>query len=96
MATKYFCYCIGGTGARIAEVAAHLCAMNMINAAATDEIEFIIVDKDKECGGTQQARRVIGSVRTLSPGAFDRSGILNGNNAREFCKNHINVKTYWD
>lgn len=96
MATKYFCYCIGGTGARIAEVAAHLCAMNMINAAATDEIEFIIVDKDKECGGTQQARRVIGSVRTLSPGAFDRSGILNGNNAREFCKNHINVNTDWD
>lgn len=96
MAEKCFCYCIGGTGARIAEVAAHLCAMNMINAAATDEIEFIIVDKDKECGGTQQARRVIGSVRTLSPGAFDRSGILNGNNAREFCKNHINVNTDWD
>lgn len=99
MATKYFCYCIGGTGARIAEVAAHLCAMNMINAAETDEIEFIIVDKDKNCGGTQQARRVIGSVRTLSPGAgatFERSGRLNGNNAREFCKNHINVNTDWD
>lgn len=99
MAKKYFCYCIGGTGARVAEVAAHLCAMNMINAAETDEIEFIIVDKDKDCGGTQQARRVIGSVRTLSPGAgaaFERSGRLNGNNAREFCKNHINVNTDWD
>ncbi len=97
MATKYFCYCIGGTGARIAEVAAHLYAMNMINAAATDEIEFIIVDKDQACGGTQQARRVIGSVRTLSPGgAFNRSGRLNGNNAREFCKNHINVNADWD
>lgn len=94
MATKYFCYCIGGTGARIAEVAAHLCAMNMINAA--DEIEFIIVDKDQECGGTKQARRVIGSVRTLSPGVFVRSGILNGNMAREFCRNHINVNTDWD
>ena len=37
MATKYFCYCIGGTGARVAEVAAHLCAMKMIKKV--DDLE---------------------------------------------------------
>lgn len=98
MPKKYFCYCIGGTGARVAEAAAHLCAMNMINADQQEEIEFIIVDKDKECGGTEQAKHVIGSAAALSPNAnnLQRSGLVNGQGQHEFCKNYINVNTDWD
>lgn len=98
MPKKYFCYCIGGTGARVAEAAAHLCAMNMINADQQEEIEFIIVDKDKECGGTEQAKHVIGSAAALSPNAnnLQRSGLVNGQGQHEFCKNYINVNTNWD
>lgn len=59
-----FCYCIGGTGARIAEVAAHLCAMNLVNDER--EITFIIVDKDQNCGGTAQATEVIGRIENIS------------------------------
>lgn len=64
MAEKCFCYCIGGTGARIAEVAAHLCAMNLVNDEK--EITFIIVDKDQKCGGTAQAKEVIGRIENIS------------------------------
>ena len=64
MAEKCFCYCIGGTGARIAEVAAHLCAMNLVNDER--EITFIIVDKDQNCGGTAQAKEVIGRIEKIS------------------------------
>ena len=64
MAEKCFCYCIGGTGARIAEVAAHLCAMNLVNDKR--EITFIIVDKDQNCGGTAQAKEVIGRIEKIS------------------------------
>lgn len=64
MAEKCFCYCIGGTGARIAEVAAHLCAMNLVNDER--EITFIIVDKDQNCGGTAQATEVIGRIENIS------------------------------
>lgn len=64
MAEKYFCYCIGGTGARIAEVAAHLCAMNLIKDE--HEITFIVVDKDQACGGTTQANEVITRTSYIS------------------------------
>lgn len=75
MAEKCFCYCIGGTGARIAEVAAHLCTMNMLN---DKNITFIVVDKDEECGGTKRAKKVIGYTEVISKieGSDGNSGRL--------------------
>lgn len=75
MAEKCFCYCIGGTGARIAEVAAHLCTMNMLN---DKNITFIVVDKDEECGGTKRAKKVIGYTEVISEikGSDGNSGRL--------------------
>ena len=75
MAEKCFCYCIGGTGARIAEVAAHLCTMNMLN---DKNITFIVVDKDEECGGTKRAKKVISYTEVISEikGSDSNSGRL--------------------
>lgn len=75
MAKKCFCYCIGGTGARIAEVAAHLCTMNMLN---DKNITFIVVDKDEECGGTKRAKKVISYTEVISEikGSDSNSGRL--------------------
>ncbi len=75
MAEKCFCYCIGGTGARIAEVAAHLCTMNMLN---DKNITFIVVDKDEECGGTKRAKKVIDYTEVISKieGSDSKSGRL--------------------
>lgn len=91
-----FCYCIGGTGARISEVAAHLCAMNMVNG---QKITFIVVDKDKECGGTEKAIRVIEQVTAMaSPlgvGALERSTVVDPSARREFCAS-ILEKYNWD
>ncbi len=94
---KNFCYCVGGTGARVSEAAAHLCAMNLIGEK---DITFIIVDKDANCGGTKQARGVIESVAALaqvnSVVGLKRSGILFDNEAnQEFCKSNIHVEN-WD
>ena len=75
MAEKCFCYCIGGTGARIAEVAALLCTMNMLN---DKNITFIVVDKDEECGGTKRAKKVISYTEVISEikGSDSNSGRL--------------------
>lgn len=75
MAEKCFCYCIGGTGARIAEVAAHLCTMNILN---DKNITFIVVDKDEECGGTKRAKKVISYTEVISEikGSDSNSGRL--------------------
>lgn len=75
MATN-FCYCIGGTGARVAEVAAHLCAANMVNSG--DLIEFIVVDKDFDCKGTENAENTIGKISGLS----DPHGIMERSSAK--------------
>ena len=95
---KKFCYCIGGTGARVAEVAAHLCAANL---AGEEDITFIIVDKDSTCAGTQQARDVIDSVAALASvgqdgrGGLRRSTLLDSAAQKEFCKSNLIVDT-WD
>ncbi len=94
---KKICYCIGGSGARIAEVGAHLCAMNL---AGNDDITIIIADKDAECGGTKQATEVIESVSALSSVDGDdslglrRSTTFQGN-GKEFCKADIRIGA-WD
>lgn len=93
-----FCYCVGGTGARVAEVAAHLCAMNL---ADDQDITFIIVDKDAECGGTDQARKVIDSVAALAAVNLDggvslkRSTVIDPHATKEFCKSDLSVES-WD
>lgn len=93
-----FCYCVGGTGARVAEVAAHLCAMNLVD---DQDITFVIVDKDATCGGTDQARKVIDSVAALAAVntdkgvALSRSTVINPQAAKEFCKADLIVEN-WD
>lgn len=94
MPVKNFCYCIGGTGTRVAEVAGHLCAMNMVGE---QDITFIVVDKDTSCGGTAQALRLLETVTVLSdvnnnPGI----AIIRPDGAqKEFCKSTLNVDN-WD
>ena len=86
---KNFCYCIGGTGSRVAEVAAHLCAANLVGK---QDITFIIVDKDTDCGGTKQAKEVIDSVAALAAVNEDanvglrRSTLIDEAARKEFCK----------
>ncbi len=93
-----FCYCVGGTGARVAEIAAHLCAMNLVD---DQDITFIIVDKDATCGGTEQAKRVIQSVASLAAVnndggvALKRSTIIDAQGTKEFCKSGLFVES-WD
>lgn len=90
MPTKNFCYCIGGTGARVAEVAAHLCAANMISQ--DQPIEFIIVDKDSKCKGTENATATIASISKLSSRKPDAILIRSNSedngmhSERNFCK----------
>lgn len=94
---KNFCYCIGGTGTRVAEVASHLCAANL---AGTEDITFIIVDKDDTNGGTRHARNVIGAVTTLAndsgdnEGALKRSTLVDPSAAKEFCKSHLSIDSW--
>lgn len=95
---KNFCYCIGGTGARVAEVAAHLCAVNLVGE---QDITFIIVDKDASCGGTLAAKEVVNSIAELSGvenGALGlrRTNFVEGTGKKEFCKSRIRVDTRWD
>lgn len=93
MATKYFCYCIGGTGARVAEVAAHLCAMKMIKKVDDLEpIEFIIVDKDDSCGGTTQAKETIGNISTLS--GLKKTQMLDNAETIGFCNHKLNIASW--
>lgn len=93
MATKYFCYCIGGTGARVAEVAAHLCAMKMIKKVDDLEpIEFIIVDKDDSCGGTTQAKETIGNISTLS--GLTKTEKLDKAKTIGFCNHELNIASW--
>lgn len=93
MATKYFCYCIGGTGARVAEVAAHLCAMKMIKKVDDLEpIEFIIVDKDDSCGGTTQAKETIGNISTLS--GLTKTQKLDKAKTIGFCNHELRIASW--
>lgn len=94
MAVKNFCYCIGGTGTRVAEVAGHLCAMNMVGE---QDITFIVVDKDKNCGGTAQALRLLETVTVLSDVAHspDIAIIRPEGKLKEFCKSSLHVHN-WD
>lgn len=94
MAFKNFCYCIGGTGTRVAEVAGHLCAMNMVGE---QDITFIIVDKDAECGGTKKAKDLLDTVTALSDVSkhSDTALVRSGNNKKEFCKSLLEVES-WD
>lgn len=93
MATKYFCYCIGGTGARVAEVAAHLCAMKMIKKVDDLEpIEFIIVDKDDSCGGTTQAKETIRNISTLS--GLKKTQKLDKAETIGFCNYELNIASW--
>lgn len=93
MATKYFCYCIGGTGARVAEVAAHLCAMKMIKKVDDLEpIEFIIVDKDDSCGGTTQAKETIRNISTLS--GLTKTKKLDDAETIGFCNHELNIASW--
>ncbi len=93
MATKYFCYCIGGTGARVAEVAAHLCAMKMIKKVDDLEtIDFIIVDKDDSCGGTAQAKETITNISTLS--GLTKTEMLDKAGTIEFCNHKLNIASW--
>ena len=93
MATKYFCYCIGGTGARVAEVAAHLCAMKMIKKVDDLEpIEFIIVDKDDSCGGTTQAKETITNISTLS--GLKKTQKLDNEETIGFCNHKLNIASW--
>lgn len=87
MPGKNFVYCIGGTGARVAEVAAHLCAMNLTD---NTPIEFIIVDKDTNCGGTDQARRVIEMVDRLSQGGLVHSDAV----PASFCQGDLKCSNW--
>ncbi len=84
--SKIFCYCIGGSAARIAEAAAHLCAMNRVSR---EDITFIIVDKDTECGGTRKALRTIENVSALSTG-YTRSDDVQ----RAFCSSTLHVDNW--
>ncbi len=94
---KNFCYCIGGTGTRVAEAAAHLCAANLVGK---EDITFIIVDKDDTNGGTERARDVIRKITTLAndhadiTGALKRSTIVDKNAAKEFCKSHLSTDSW--
>ena len=95
-----FCYCIGGTGARVADVAAHLCAMNMVD---DQEITFIVVDKDKDCGGTRHATDTIDIVKNLAdtgsannPSALRRSKVIDATGAKVFCKTTLVRDDTWD
>lgn len=94
MAVKNFCYCIGGTGTRVAEVAGHLCAMNMVGE---QDITFIIVDKDANCGGTKKAKDLLDTVTALSDidKHPDTALIRSGNQKKEFCKSKLKVES-WD
>lgn len=94
MAIKNFCYCIGGTGTRVAEVAGHLCAMNMVGK---QDITFIIVDKDTACGGTKKAKDLLDTVTALSDinKHPDTALIRSGNKENEFCKSLLEVES-WD
>lgn len=94
MAVKNFCYCIGGTGTRVAEVAGHLCAMNMVGE---QDITFIVVDKDTNCGGTSQALRLLETVTVLSDVAHspDIAIIRPEGRQKEFCKSNLRVYN-WD
>ncbi len=93
-----FCYCVGGTGARVAEVAAHLCAMNLVGE---EDVTFVIVDKDSNCGGTTRAKEVIQSVaalaavNTINDVALSRSKKINAMGTKEFCKSNLKVES-WD
>lgn len=93
---RNFCYCVGGTGARVAEVAAHLCAMNLVGE---QDITFIVVDKDATCGGTDQARKVITSVANLAStdGAtgLKRSTVVDPGATKQFCKSNLHIEN-WD
>lgn len=94
MAVKNFCYCIGGTGTRIAEVAGHLCAMNMVGE---QDITFIIVDKDTECGGTAKALKLLETVTVLSDveNNPDIAIVRPEGRLKEFCKSNLRVYN-WD
>ncbi len=94
MAVKNFCYCIGGTGTRVAEVAGHLCAMNMVGE---QDITFIVVDKDTNCGGTAQALRLLETVTVLSDVHHnpDIAIVRPENRQKEFCKSNLKVYN-WD
>lgn len=89
-----FCYCIGGSAARVAEAAAHLCAMNLTKG---EDVTFVIADKDSKCGGTIQARNVIESVAALSGEgntSLKRSSKIVQDGRREFCKSNLKIKTW--
>lgn len=94
MAVKNFCYCIGGTGTRVAEVAGHLCAMNMVGE---QDITFIVVDKDANCGGTRKALNLLETVTILSDVAHhpDLAIIRSAGKNKEFCKSSLDVYQ-WD
>lgn len=94
MAVKNFCYCIGGTGTRVAEIAGHLCAMNMVGE---QDITFIVVDKDANCGGTRKALNLLETVTILSDVAHhpDLAIIRSANKQKEFCKSSLDVYQ-WD
>lgn len=93
---RNFCYCVGGTGARVAEVAAHLCAMNLVGE---QDITFVVVDKDATCGGTDQARKVITSVANLASTdgntGLKRSTVVDSGAKKQFCKSNLHVEN-WD
>lgn len=93
MAVKNFCYCIGGTGTRVAEVAGHLCAMNMVGE---QDITFIVVDKDATCGGTKNALNLLQTVTTLSDVDGSELAIVrSAGKSKEFCKSKLDVYQ-WD
>lgn len=95
-----FCYCVGGTGARVAEVAAYLCAMNMITGDDKD-ITFFVVDKDKSCGGTKHAISVLQAITNLADvnnggkNALKRSDVFQ-NKKYYFCNSKLNFSAEWD
>ncbi|MBR2868403.1 MAG: hypothetical protein IKB88_04980 [Clostridia bacterium] len=95
MSTKNFCYCIGGVGTRIAEVAGHLCAANLIEE--NEGITFIIVDKDDKNGGTSSARQLLNNVNCLSDENKHSATALitSGDNEKHFCKTKLHIDT-WD
>lgn len=94
MAVKNFCYCIGGTGTRVAEVAGHLCAMNMVGE---QDITFIVVDKDANCGGTKKALNLLETVTILSDVAHHPklAIVRSSGKKKEFCKSSLDVYQ-WD
>lgn len=90
MPIKNFCYCIGGVGSKISEVAGHLCAMNMIDAK---DITFIVVDKDDDCGGTAKARKLLETVTALADVERnpDTALVRSVGNDKEFCKSKMDA-----